>query len=388
MGLALLLGVAAFGGGLTLWKVHSIEASDAGFASQPEPMESVAVAKAQPIENQPTTVAIGTVLALRSISLRNELAGTVHQVALDPGSIVEAGKVLVALDVSVEEAELQALAAQEALAESLLARTERANQSNAISASELDRARSERDVARAQMARTRAIIEKKTLRAPFKARVGISDVHPGQYLEEGATLTTLQGVDEAEHVDFAVAQQVAAGLRAGGSVEVFAADAAEPIPARIVAIDARVDPTTRNAVVRARIEAARAPSPGASVRVRVPVGPMQQAVAIPVNALRKGPEGDHVFVIAADKEGKTRAYARPVASGPVVGGSIIIEQGLTAGEQVAASGSFKLREAVLVAIAQTAAPAAGAPGIAPAGATETQAAADPADAHTAVAGGK
>ena len=356
MGLALLAAVAGIGAGLAFWKVHSIEASDAGFASQPEPMESVAVAVAEPIEHQPTTVAIGTVIALRSITLRNELAGTVRQVALVPGSIVEAGKVLVGLDVSVEQAELEALGAQEALAESLLARTERASQSNAIAASELDRARSERDVARAQMARVRAVIEKKTLRAPFRARVGIADVHPGQYLEEGTVLTTLQGVDEAAHVDFAVAQQVAAGLRAGESVEVFAAGSATPIPARIAAIDARVDPATRNAAVRARIEDARAPSPGASVRVRVPVGAPQDAVAIPVNALRKGPEGDHVYVITADKDGKPRAYARPVQSGPVVGGNIVIEEGLTAGEQVAASGSFKLREAVLVAIALNASP--------------------------------
>ena len=352
MGLALLLAVVGIGGGLAFWKMNSIEASDAGFASQPEPMETVAVAVAEPIEHQPTTVSIGTVIALRSITLRNELAGTVRQVNLVPGSIVEAGKVLVGLDVSVEEAELQALAAQEALAESLLARTERANMSNAVAASELDRARSERDVARAQMARTRAVIEKKTLRAPFRAKVGIADVHPGQYLEEGTVLTTLQGVDEAAHVDFAVAQQVAAGLRAGQSVEVVSAGAAESIPARIVAIDARVDPATRNALVRARIEAGRAPSPGASVRVRVPVGPAEDAVAVPVNALRKGPEGDHVFVITADKDGKPRAYTRTVTSGPVVGGSIVIEKGLEAGEQVAASGSFKLREAVLVAIAQ------------------------------------
>jgi membrane fusion protein (multidrug efflux system) len=97
------------------------------------------------------------------------------------------------------------------------------------------------------------------------------------------------------------------------------------------------------------------------VRVRVPVGPPQQAVAIPVNALRKGPEGDHVYVITADKEGKPRAYARPVASGPVVGGDIVIEEGLVAGERVAASGSFKLREAVLVAIAQSGTPGAASP---------------------------
>jgi len=354
----LLVVVLGIGGGLAAWKKNSIEASDAGFASQPEPMESIAVAIAKPLQHQPTTVAIGTVVALRSITLRNELPGTVRHVALVSGSIVEAGKVLVALDVSVEEAELQALEAQEALAASLLDRTERANHNNAVSASELDRARSERDVARAQIARTRAIIERKTLRAPFRARVGMADVHPGQYLEEGTILTTLQGVDEAANVDFAVAQHVAAGLHAGGQVDVYATGAAEPTPARIVAIDARVDPATRNAVVRARIEANRAPSPGASVRVRVPVGPMREAVAVPVNALRKGPEGDHVFVISADKDGKPRAYARTVESGPVVGGDIVIEQGLAPSEQVASSGSFKLREGVLVAIADTVASAA------------------------------
>ena len=349
----LLFVVLALGGGLAAWKKNSIEASDRGFASQPEPMETIAVAVATPLQHQPTTVSIGTVIALRSITLRNELAGTVRQVALVPGAVVEAGRVLVALDVSVEEAELQALEAREALADSLLTRTERANQNNAVAASELDRARSERDVARAQIARTRAVIEKKTLRAPFRARVGIADIHPGQYLEEGTVLTTLQGVDDAAHVDFAVAQQVAAGLRAGEPLEVFAAGSAEAIPARIVAIDSRVDPATRNAVVRARIEGDRAPTPGASVRVRVPVGPPQRAVAVPVNALRKGPEGDHVFVIARDSDGKPRAYARPVESGPVVGGNIVIEQGLEPSEQVAASGSFKLREGVLVAIADT-----------------------------------
>ena len=58
---------------------------------------------------RPTTTAIGTVVALRSITLRNELAGTVRETALEPGQIVEPGTVLVALDVSVEKADLQAL---------------------------------------------------------------------------------------------------------------------------------------------------------------------------------------------------------------------------------------------------------------------------------------
>ena len=125
-----------------------------------------------------------------------------------------------------------------------------------------------------------------------------------------------------------------------------------PIAAKIVAVDARVDPTTRNAMVRARIEgAANAPAPGASVRVRVPVGPPRMAIAVPASALRKGPGGDHVFVIAPDKEGKLRARLRAVQSGAMLGDEVVILAGLSAGEQVAASGSFKLREGTLVAIA-------------------------------------
>ena len=358
MGALLLIGsVLGIGLTLALWKRSSLEAADAGFAAQPEPMEAVAVATARPFAHRRTITSVGTVVALRSISLRNELSGTVRQVGLVPGSIVEKGRVLIGLDVSVEEAELRALEAQASLAESLLGRTERASAGGAVSDSELDRARAERDIARAQIARTRAIIERKTLRAPFRARVGMADVHPGQYLEEGTLLTTLQGVDDSAHVDFAVAQQVAAGLEVGDAVDVFPAEAAAPIRAAIVAIDARVDPATRNAVVRARIADPDGPSPGASVRVRVPVGPIEEAIAVPVQALRKGPEGDHVFVITPDERGQTRAHVRPVEGGPVVGGEILVLEGLQAGEQVAASGSFKLRESVLVAIATPAAPA-------------------------------
>ena len=341
------------GGGLALWKRASFQRASAEAANQPEPMESVTVAVAAAREHRRTVTSIGTVMALQSITLRNELAGTVRAAQLTPGQIVETGTVLVSLDVSVEEAELKAQAAQAVLAESMLGRTERASQSHAASAMELDNARAERDVAAAQMARTRAIIDRKTLRAPFRARVGMSDVHVGQYLIEGTLLTTLQGVDEAVHVDFTVAQRVAVGLREGDVVEVFTGPDDTTAAAKIVAVDARVDPATRNAMVRARIEgAASNPAPGASVRVRIPVGAVIAAVAVPVSALRKGPSGDHVFVIEPDPEGKPRAHVRQVQSATVVGDEVLLVSGLKTGEQVAASGSFKLRESVLVAIAQ------------------------------------
>jgi membrane fusion protein, multidrug efflux system len=344
----LLLALAVTAGGLVAWKRASIRKADAAAASQPEPIESVTMAVAKARQYRPTTTSVGTVLALTSITLRNELAGTVHQVMLVPGQVVDAGTVLVALDVSVEQAELEAEQAQADLAQTTLARLERLREAQATSQEEVDQARAGRDVALAQIERTRAIIAKKTIRAPFRARVGISDIHPGQYLNEGTELTTLQGVDAAANVDFTVAQAAAAELRPGEPVSVFTADNSQPLAARIVAVDARIDPTTRNALVRARVSG-HAPAPGASVRVEVPVGPPTTVVSVPVSALRKGPGGDQVFVIQADSAGRSRAHVQPVRSGPVVDDDVIILSGLTPGQKVATSGSFKLREAVLVA---------------------------------------
>jgi membrane fusion protein (multidrug efflux system) len=340
-GSAVLLAVLTLtGGGLVAWKRSAIHKSNAAGAHQPEPIESITMAVAKERQYRPTATSIGTILALNSITLKNELAGTVRRVSLAPGQVVEAGTVLVALDVSVEEAELAAEKAQADLAETSLARVQRMLDAQAASQEELDQARAARDVAFAQMDRTRAVIAKKTIRAPFRAKVGISDIHPGQYLNEGTEITTLQGVDAAANVDFTVAQEVAAELKPGEQITVVSAEDPRPIEARIVAVDARIDPTTRNAMVRARIPG-HAPAPGASVRVEVPESP--------VSALRKGPGGDHVFVILPDSGGKPRAHDQPVQSGPVIDDDVVILAGLKPGQQVATSGSFKLRESVLVA---------------------------------------
>jgi membrane fusion protein (multidrug efflux system) len=349
--LALLGAVVVTGTALAAWKQSSLEETAAIAASQPEPVESVAIAVAQEREHYRATTSIGTVVATKSITVRNELPGTVRRVNLEPGRIVEPGEVLVALDVSVEQAELKALEAQALLAETQYARMLRMNEERAAADMEVDSARAERDVALAQIARTKAVIERKTIRAPFRARIGLSDVHPGQYLNEGTLLTTLQGVDDSTYVDFTVAQQVAASLRAGDEVQIVTRQDSTPVPAKIVAIDARVDRATRNASVRAEVvDANKLPVPGASVRVQVPTEQPRVAIAIPASAVRKGPEGDFVFVIETDEQGTSRARQRGVSIEAALGDVVIVQKGLAAGEQVAASGSFKLRDAALVAV--------------------------------------
>jgi membrane fusion protein (multidrug efflux system) len=77
-------------------------------------------------------------------------------------------------------------------------------------------------------------------------------------------------------------------------------------------------------------------------------------VVVPASALRKGPGGDHVFVLTEDEAGQTRAHQRTVEVEALRGDEVVIASGIEAGERVAASGAFKLREAALVALLQPA----------------------------------
>ncbi|MCS6897891.1 MAG: efflux transporter periplasmic adaptor subunit, partial [Nitrospira sp.] len=143
----LLMAVLLVGLALAAWKYETLREEQLAAANQPEPMETVAAAVARPVRHRPATVSVGTVLALRSVMLKNELAGTVREVRLTPGQIVEKGALLVALDVSVEEAELKAQEAQAALARTILARRQRLNDEFATTQEEVDRARAELEVA-------------------------------------------------------------------------------------------------------------------------------------------------------------------------------------------------------------------------------------------------
>src|SRR5687768_6417544 len=120
----LILTLAGVGGSLTAWKVTTNRRAAAAAANQPEPVEAVTAAVAVARQQRSVATAIGTVLALKSVTLRNEVAGTVQHSALTPGRIVEPGAVLIALDVSVERAELRAREAQLALAGTSLKRLE------------------------------------------------------------------------------------------------------------------------------------------------------------------------------------------------------------------------------------------------------------------------
>lgn len=349
---SLLLIVAVLGAGALIyfWKNRADAAAAQVAASQPPPMWGVESAEVRTRSFARSTTSIGTVRALQSISLRNELPGTVHKVSLATGQVVEAGSVLVELDVAVELAELKALEAEAKLAASMLVRMEQALSKQGASAADVDRAHAEHDKALANVARTKAVIERKRLRAPFHARVGFVDLHVGQYLDAGAMVTTLQGTEDAVHVDYAVTQDVAAHLAVGSDVEVVVTGQPTAV-AKIVAMDARVDSTTRNTSIRALLRGlSPMPQPGASVRVRTPLEAPAEVMVVPVSALRRGPGGDHVFTIVKNASGALVADMRRVQSSSSLGDEVVIKDGLKLGEKVAAAGSFKLFPGALIAV--------------------------------------
>ncbi|HYF13751.1 MAG TPA: efflux RND transporter periplasmic adaptor subunit [Phycisphaerales bacterium] len=344
----------------------------------PEPAEAVTIAPAAIVTWRPTADLVGTVLAVQSVTVSNEVEGRVEEVNFISGQEVQAGDVLLKLDDAMERADLAAAEASirvgeadvkvaEArirLEEANVRRLTQATERGAASQADLDQARANFDEANASMARARAEVDhararadqvrvtigKKMIRAPFRALAGMRTVHPGQYLGENTPVVMLQGVADEIFLDFAVPQdqlfRVNVGATVMASIPMFGA---EPVPVKVVSIDATANPDTRNVRIRSVV---RNPGgllrPGMSVDVRVPIDEEREYVAIPPVAARRASYGDHVFVVQSISPEEMRAKQRFVKLGPTIGGSVLVLEGLEPGERVAAQGSFKLRDGAKV----------------------------------------
>jgi membrane fusion protein (multidrug efflux system) len=355
--LIVLVAIAGIAGGLAFYKYKEITASSAAASAMPEPAVSVATSPARTGTWSATTRAIGTVAALRMLELRTETAGTIVKVGFASGDLVEAGQILVAFDARAEQAALAAAEAETRLAELTLERRASLRKSPAFSEQEFDRARLGLATFKARAEALAVAIDKKTIKAPFRARIGITNLQPGAYLDTGTLIATLQGVDSDLFVDFALPQDSAAVVHAGSKVTIqnpaIDGGAAEAV---IEAESEGVDPTRRTVGFRARLAGVGDRlRPGMFVDVLVVTSDPVATVFVPLTAVRRAAHGEHVFVLA-EVDGKLRARYRVVQTGPTQGSDIAIDSGLQAGELVATAGSFKLNDGALV---QSDAPPAG-----------------------------
>lgn len=193
-------------------------------------------------------------------------------------------------------------------------------------------------------------IDKKRIVAPFRARIGITDLQPGAYLDAGTRIATLQGVDNDVYTDFALPQDSAATIRKGSTVTISsAAVPGEEAAVKIVAESESVDRSNRmvqfRAVAAGLGEAVRS---GMFVDVVAVVSAPRPAVLVPLTAVRRSPYGEHFFRLVVEG-GKLRARASK-AFGPDLcrGRTSSFLDGLKPGDPIAAAGAFNLRDGLLV----------------------------------------
>ena len=357
IGLVALVGLLA---GVKGGQIAAMMKAGKSFAPPPE---SVSSAKVQAAEWQSSRAAIGTLVAVRAVTVGAELPGTVREVDFESGRAVKQGQVLIRLDTSTERAQLEASEADATLARINLDRAKSLRQAGSNTPADLDAAEARAKQAEATVASLQATIAKKTIRAPFDGRVAIRQVELGQVVSPGTTIASLQSVHPI-HADFWLPQQALADLRAGQRArirtDIFPGASWE---GQVTTVNPEVDVATRNVRVRATFANPDGRlRPGMFVNVEVLSPEKRPVLVIPATAVIYAPYGDSVFALEEQKDaaGKATLVARQrfVRLGERRGDLVAVVSGLSAGETVVGSGAFKLRNGAAVVVHDDLAPQA------------------------------
>ncbi|NEX19544.1 efflux RND transporter periplasmic adaptor subunit [Thiorhodococcus mannitoliphagus] len=349
-------------GAIVYAKLGQFAAMGKAAESAVQPPETVTAMTLESAQWEQSIPAVGTLEPVQGVTLSTEVGGRVTQIAFESGGTASAGSVLLQLDTSSEDAQLASAEASAELARADLARVRELGKRKLASQDAIDRAEATAKETLAQVGNIRAIIAKKSIRAPFSGRLGLRLVNLGEVLKEGDPIVSLQTLDPI-HVDFSVPQQQLGRLKQGMAVRV-SADVApdETFAGAIIAVSPEVDASTRSVRVRALVS-----NPGERLyagmfaQVEVMLPDEEQVLPIPATAVLYAPYGDSVFVVEArknDTSGDAERVLRQqfVRLGRARGDFVDVTDGLKAGETLVTSGVFKLRTGMKVVIDNKLAP--------------------------------
>lgn len=344
---ALVALVAIFG-----YKFYTIRRTMAAMAAQQIPPVTVSAAKVGSETWVNTISAVGSLASFRGITVKTEVEGLVRDIPAVSGRAVAEGEALVQLDSSVEDAQLAGLEAQARLAELNLGRARELRTNGTNTPNDLDTAEATLASARSAVAQLKATLAKKRIVAPFAGRLGIVQVHPGQFLSKGDALVVLESIDPI-HLDFSLPQQEISRLSDGQPVRLTVdAYPSRTFEGRITALSPRVSEATRNLDVRATLANPEgALRPGMFARAEVVLPANEESLVIPAAAIIYNPYGETVYVI----ENGT-AHQRFIKTGLTRGNLTQVREGLKAGDQIVTSGQIKLRNGSAIHIDNTSAP--------------------------------
>ena len=200
-----------------------------------------------------TLNAIGEGTPVRSVTVTTASAGTLAEVLVRPGQVVQAGDVIARFDAAAEQIEYdRAMLAAEDVAATLQRTTGLANSNvvagTALAATELANANAQLALRNAELA-----LARRTITSPIAGSVGLIQVTPGNYVGAQTAITTVDDTS-AVLIDFWVPERYATQIRPGMAVTVSAV----ALPGRsftgdISVIDNRIDPASRTLQVQAEI---------------------------------------------------------------------------------------------------------------------------------------
>ncbi len=339
-------------------------------ASSPKPgPQTVTAAIVSALEWQPQLASVGTLTAVHGVDISSEVAGQVRMVNFKSGQDVKAGDVLAQLNADLEIAQLSSLQAADDLAAITLKRDQAQLAAQAVSQAQVDNDAADLKSKDAQVAQQQALVAKKTIRAPFAGRIGITTLNPGQYLNPGDKIVTLQAIDPI-YVDFYLPQRQVGALSVGQLIAA-SSDSYEgkTFHGKITAISPKVDTTTRNVQIQATIANPKHQLlPGMFANVTVDVGEKKHYLTLPQTAITYNPYGSTVFIVkaATAKEGGAPATSQAaglevqqafVTTGDTRGDQVAITSGLQEGQRVVTSGQIKLKNGTPVVVDNSVQPA-------------------------------
>ena len=343
----MLIAVAALVFGLGFTKFLKIKAAMEEGAKQGPPPQGVTTALVSSGKFRSSIQVVGSVNPSQGVTLAAEEDGKVAKINFESGSYVKAGDVLVEFDTSVEQAQLQSAEARLQLAQINLKRVQTLFKESAISEQSLNNAVSEQQAADGDVKALLGIVARKRITAPFEGRAGIRLVNIGQYVMRGSPIVPLHSMDPM-FLDFSIPERYLSEVQLGQKVN-FEVDVygTQNFQAEISAIDPQVDSTTRNFKVQGVIaNSDEKLRPGMFARVTVFIGSEREVMTIPASSISYAPYGNSVFVVEkmSGPNGEyTGAKQQFVTLGSAIGDLVEISEGLSLGQEIVTSGTFKLQ---------------------------------------------
>lgn len=348
--LALLVPAIVMGG---LYKWRETRNQRPKFQVKPLP---VAATVAKPCEVQRFIRSVGSLRAVQEVTLSPEVSGRVTEILFKAGTRVAKGDLLVRLYDEPLLARRKAVRVKLAFAKMQLERSQKLAPSGAESRSLLDRRRSERDQAAADLQQINAELAQKQVRSPFAGQLGICRINPGQYLNPGDAIASLTALDSL-YIDFTVPQQDFGRLCPGAEVSIFVdAWPGQVFTAHVNVVEPRIDEDTRNVMLEAQLfnpeEKLRS---GMHANVHLNLLPRENALVVPRTAVMTSAMGNSIMVVHGETPGVSgRVKQVAVTTGRQIGDNVVIKSGLAPGDVFITEGQVRVRPGAQVKVASLA----------------------------------